>query len=166
MHPMKAVYLAAVLAILFGTACSGQSGRSMTDPQGRITFQLPEDWEAAAGSSETRFRPAASPGSSVQVNTVDKGSAGLERRRDAWLDFQRKNGAEILYSEAWSTAHFDGVAYAHTGEGLTGEIVWHHVLLEGDDYIVATNLQASGDSAETMLPVYREIVASIEPAKP
>lgn len=157
------ILVLACAAALLLAACGDGAVKRM-DPQERIRFELPAGWEAVPASMETRFKSAAAPGVNIQVNTVGKGSATLAAQRDAWLDFQRKSGGEVLYSEDWSTAHFDGVAYAYTGEGIMGGATWHYILLEGDAYVVTTYIQTPSGESEALLALFREIVASIEPA--
>jgi hypothetical protein len=159
-----AIACAVGLAVLIISACSESSTPARTDPDGRITFRLPAGWEPARGSSETRFRPARATNVTLQINTVSKGSADIAKRRDAWLEFQREAGAEILYSERWKGEHLDGLAYAHSAEGMTGKFHWHHIVLDGGDYLVTTNLQTPPEASDDWTPQYREMVASIEPA--
>ncbi|NBB80311.1 MAG: hypothetical protein GVY36_12855 [Verrucomicrobia bacterium] len=136
----------------------------MSDPTERITFELPVEWEAVRGSNGTRFAPPASPGVEIQVNTVDANSRiSLSQRRDGWLEGQRRQGASILLNQDWSGENLSGLEYAHDAEGMRGEMIWHHILLEGDGYVVTTHLQAPPDIYEAILPVYREIVSSVRP---
>lgn len=160
------VVLLAGLMLLVTSACTDSAVPTRSDPDGRISYHLPADWEPVPGSSETRFRSTVNPRVSLQINTVSKGSASIQRQRDASLDFQRRSGAEILYNDAWRTPHFEGLSYAHSAEGSMGAFHWHHIYLEGEDYVVATYLQTPPDASETWLPIYREIVASIQPAQP
>jgi hypothetical protein len=102
----------------------------------------------------------------MQINTTPKNRSGLARQRDAWFEAQRRSGAEIFYSEDWQTPHFKGVAYGHSAEGIMGPFHWHHILLEGEDFVIATHLQVPPDAAEDWLTTYREIVATIEPTSP
>ncbi|NBB93532.1 MAG: hypothetical protein GVY32_10240 [Gammaproteobacteria bacterium] len=159
-----AAFSAFVLAL--GTAaCGGEQADLTSDPSGRVTFELPDGWTEAPGSNGTRFSPPASAGIQVQVNTVDDdGRVSVADRRDAWLDFHRRNGAEILLEQEWPGGNFPGVEYAHGAQTARGEIVWHHVMLAGEGYVVATYLQAGPGVYEEILPVYRDIVASIRPA--
>lgn len=161
-------YIIALLSglLLFATSGCGGGSTSMSDPSGRITFELPAGWTEAVGSSGTRFSPPLSSGVQVQVNTVDdNGRVSLAQRRDSWLDFHRNNGGTVHLNQDWPADNLPGVEYAHSAEGITGEMIWHHVLLSGDGYVVATYLQAAPSIYEEMLPVYREIVASVRPAR-
>jgi hypothetical protein len=155
---------AAILLALGAVACGGEQANVMSDPSGRITFELPDGWTEAVGSSGTRFSPPVS-GAQVQVNTVDdNGRTSLTERRDAWLDFHRRNGAEVILERDWPGDNLPGIEYAHSAENVRGEIIWHHILLSGDGYVVPTYLQVSRGTYDDLLPVYREIVASIRPA--
>jgi len=154
-----------VLLLLALSACGGAGADSMTDPSGRITFELPAGWTEAAGSNATRFSPPGSPGVQVQVNTVDdNGRVSLAQRRDSWLDFHRENGATVLLEREWPAGNLPGLEYAHSAEGIRGEMIWHHILLSGDGYVVATYLQAPPSTYEQILPAYRRIVESVRPA--
>jgi len=168
MHSSKFARVIPALAVaimLSGvTACGGDKGTVMSDPADRITFELPAGWTEAAGSSGTRFSPPSSSGVQVQVNTVsDNGRASLADHRDAWLDFQRSNGAEVHLEREWPGDNLPGLEYAHDSQGATGERISHHILLAGDGYLVATYLQAAPGIYEDVLPVYRDIVASVQP---
>lgn len=157
--------LASGLLLVLLSACGGGGGNTMSDPSGRIVFELPDGWTEAAGSNATRFSPPGSPGVQVQVNTVNyDGRVSLERRRDSWLDSQRKNGATVLVNREWPVGNLPGLEYAHSGQNMMGDMVWHHIQLSGDGYLVATYLQASPGVYDEILPVYRDIVASVQPA--
>ena len=148
------------------SACGGTGGNAMSDPSGRITFELPAGWTEEAGSNATRFSPPGSPGVQVQVNTVDdNGRVTLAQRRDSWLDFHRKNGATIHLDREWLAGNLPGLEYAHSAQGVRGDMTWHHILLSGDGYVVATYLQASPSDYDEILPVYRQIVESVRPAR-
>ena len=154
------------LLLLTVSACGGTDGNTMSDPSERITFELPADWTEAAGSNATRFSPPGSPGVQVQVNTLDdKGRVSLAQRRDSWLDFRRENGATIYLDREWLAGNLPGLEYAHSAEGVSGDMTWHHILLSGDGYVVATYLQASPSDYDEILPIYRQIVESVRPAR-
>jgi hypothetical protein len=154
----------AFLIILALPACDRSDLKSRTDANQRIQFLLPQDWEAVTGSGETRFHPPGSAAIQIQINTTDGGPGGnLARQRDAWLDFQSRSGQEVLVNEDLTTEYFEGVAYAHTAETTSGEKIWHHVLLDGGDFTVATYLQTPPDQYEEFLPIFRRIVSSIQP---
>src|SRR6056297_652930 len=154
----------AILLFSVTAGCAGNEQPVRSDPSGRIDFELPGAWTEVVGRSGTRFSPPASPGVQVQVNTVDdNGRVSLDQRRDSWLDFQKENGATILLERAWPGANMPGVEYAHDGDSLAGETIFHYVLLAGDGYVVTTSLQAGPGAYDDLLPVYREIVASIRP---
>lgn len=154
-----------VFLVLLTAGCGGNQANVMSDPSGRITFELPNGWTEVAGSNGTRFSPPASAGVQVQVNTVDdNGRVSLEQRRDSWLDFQREHGATIRLEQDWPEGNLPGVEYAHDGEGIRGETVFHYVLLAGDGFVVTTSLQAGPSAYDDLQPVYREIVASVRPA--
>lgn len=162
---ISALVLAGILGLSI-SGCGGDRGTLVSDPSNRITFELPSGWTEAAGSNGTRFSPPTSMGVQVQVNTVDdNGRASLAERRDAWLDFQRRNGATVLLERDWPGGNLPGVEYAHEAETMTGEAVWHHILLAGDGYVVATYLQAGPGAYEEILPTYREIVSSVRPSE-
>lgn len=157
--------VAAVLMVATLAACGGDRGNRISDASGRISFELPDGWTEAAGSGGTRFNSPASPGAQVQINTVDdNGRAPLSARRDAWLDFHRRNGATVHLEREWPGAYLDGIEYAHDAETAAGRIVWHHVLLSGEGYVVTTYLQAPPGAYETVLPIFRDMVGSIRPA--
>ena len=102
----------------------------------------------------------------VQVNTGDdNGRVTLAQRRDSWLDFHRKNGATIHLDQEWPAGNFPGLEYAHSAEGVRGDMTWHHILLSGDGYVVVTYLQAPPSDYDEILPVYRQIVESVRPAR-
>ena len=154
------------LLLLTVSACGGTGGNTMSDPSGRITFELPAGWTEAAGSNATRFSPPGSAGVQVQVNTVDdNGRVSLAQRRDSWLDFHRENGATIHLDREWPGDNLPGLEYAHSAEGMRGDMTWHHILLSGDGYVVATYLQASPSDYDDIIPVYRQIVESVRPAR-
>lgn len=103
----------------------------------------------------------------VQVNSVDRSSRHtVEAERDAWLSFQRENGQKVIFEDTRDINGFHIVEYAHTGESITGSAVWHYVLMQRDDFIVSTYLQAGPDSYEQQLPVFRQVVDSIRLADP
>ena len=143
------------------------STETRTDPQDRITFELPVGWTEAVGSSGTRFKPPASMGSvQVQVNTVDRSPRHtVEAERDSWLSFQRENGQKVLFEDTRDINGFHIVEYAHTGENATGSAVWHYVLMQRDAFIVASYLMAGPGTYEQQLPVFRQIVDSIQPVE-
>ena len=154
------------LLLLTVSAGGGAGGNTMSDPSGRITFQLPDGWTEAAGSNATRFSPPGSAGGEVQVNTVnDNGRVSLAQHRDSWLDFHRENGAKIYLDREWPAGNLPGLEYAHSAEGMRGDMTWHHILLSGDGYVVTTYLQASPSDYEEILPVYRQIVKSVKPTR-
>jgi hypothetical protein len=160
---LRALGAAALLSGI--AACGGEDRTVMSDPDDRITFELPAGWTEAPASSGTRFSPPSSSAIQVQVNTVsDSGRASLAERRDTWLDFQRRNGAQVHLEREWPGDNLPGVEYAHDSEGVTGERISHHILLAGDGYVVTTYLQAPRGLYEDVLPTYRSIVASVEPA--
>ena len=159
--------LVLVISILaLTTACSDPDGPSRSDPDGHISYRLIGDWEAVPGSSETRFKPVSNNRVEMQINTVAKSRGGLARQRDVWLDAQRRSGAEVFYSEDWQTPHFQGVAYGHSAEGMMGPFHWHHIVLEGENFVIASHLQVPPDAPDDWLSTYRDIVASIQPAAP
>ena len=49
------------LLLLALSACGGTGGNTMSDPSGRITFELPAGWTEEARSNATRFSPPGSP---------------------------------------------------------------------------------------------------------
>lgn len=159
----KNLVMSVLVLMALLTGCEAASSNAMNDPSERIEFELPNGWTEAAGSGGTRFSPPASPGVQVQVNTVDdNGRASLAQRRDAWLDFQRENGARVLLEQEWPGDNMMGVEYAHEAETATGGSIFHHVLLAGDGFVVATYLQVGKNAYEEFLPIYRDIVASIQ----
>ncbi len=152
-------------SLTFLSGCGKAVVETRTDPQGRVTFQLPAGWTEAAGSGGTRFKPPASMGATqVQVNTVDfNGRHTIEDERDTWLAYQREIGQKVIYEDTRDANGFHIVEYAHTGENVVGSSVWHYILMQRDDYTVAAYLMAGPSVYESQLPVFREIVDSIQP---
>ncbi|NBD37209.1 MAG: hypothetical protein GVY10_01415 [Verrucomicrobia bacterium] len=152
-----ALLLAAYLA-----ACS-PGGTHYTDPQGRITFSLPPDWQLAGGNG-TRFTAPDNPRVRVRINTVPLSPRdNLAEERDTWLDFHREKGFEVLVSETRElSGGFSGVEYAHTMEASFGKAIAHHFLLVKDDVKVAAQFTAPPDAYRRHLPVFEQAVRSIQ----
>jgi hypothetical protein len=147
------VWAALITAGLVGCAPDGQE---RADPTDRIVFRIPADWQEAPGSNGTRFSPPGADSRSVHINMntgdINPG-AGLEQERDVWLAAQVSSGHEVLHSGQWRQDDFEVLEYAHTGEGVHGDIVWHHVLMSNGEYRVMAFLMSAPD----VYPEYREV---------
>ena len=162
-HQIRAAALAASLVLLL-TACGRQSA-TRSDPEGRITFELPAGWTEVPASGGTRFRPRGSPNAGeIQVNTVKHDPRHtIEEERMVWLDFQRKSGQKVISESTWDRNGFHAVEFTHTAAGVSGNTVWHQVILQRGDYKVATYLMTPADQLEALDPVFRKVIDSIRP---
>ena len=110
----------------------------------------------------TRFSPGSIGAVQIQVSEIPiKKPRKLEEERDLWLKHQKDEGSEILKSQLWESGVFSGVEYVHTGKNLMGEAITHAINIQSGNVMVATSLVANGDSYETYLPIYLDVVKSI-----
>lgn len=132
-----------VLTLL--AACAKEPPRSI-DPNGKISFTVPEGWKEVLGSSGTAFSApdGDTRGVRIQVNTLLRKShlERLEKERDIWLASHEEKGERVLFSRAWHSADFEGVEYAHTAVGIMGDMIWHHVLATNGEIVLASHLMA------------------------
>lgn len=155
-------YVVGIVIVTCLGACA-ESRIERSDPEGRIAYSVPAEWEPKSGSNGTRYAIEGAPAStSIQINTVPVGGQSLEQERDAWLAGQTKNGARVLSTDEWESGGFLAVEYAHTAKSaLDVEVVWHHVLMVNDDTKVAAALMAPVEDYEHHLPVFKEILHSV-----
>ena len=161
----KLIFFYVFLGILAG--CGG-GPNTRQDRHEKISFQIPNEWEVARGSSETRFRPSAAGPfqAEIQVSTqLLEEPRDLERGMAVALDFQRKQEQAILKSETITMHGLSGVEYVHEMQTGQGASIRHQVHLQGPDFLITTYLLTQEADYRDYLPLYTEVLKSIRVLK-
>ncbi len=160
--------LLCILFLLVG--CGGEGSRKLTDPRQQISFEIPKGWETLPNSNGTRFHATTQEDAIdasraiIMVNTilVDE-QRDLVRQRDEWIAHHEQRGLRIVLRSTYQKNGVTGVEFANEQAGMMGQEILHQIQFHYPGVLVLTHLQVPVEDYETMLPIYHEVVRSIQP---